>query len=206
MTSATDAAIPPNHHAHHPGFSGLSGLKAAVFFLFKRHEAAQLAIDLGELGAGDHLVDIGCGPGYAAALAAEAGADAIGVDPASVMLQVAKVRWLRRGIDWRIGTAEVVPVDAGWATVVWSLATVHHWHDIDRGLEEVGRLLAPGGRFVAIERQVDDPLAEGVAGHGWTPEQAEAFADACREHGLVDAVVSRHEAPGPVLAVVARHG
>lgn len=205
MTRPTDAAIAPNHHAHHPGFSGPAGLKAAVAFLFKRHEVARLAVGLGELGPGDRLVDIGCGPGYAAALAVKSGAEAIGVDPAPVMLRVAAARWLRPSRpDWRVGTAEELPVDGGWATVIWSLATVHHWHDIDRGLEEVARVLAPGGRFVAIEREVDDPLAEGVAGHGWSLTQAEAFAEACRAHGLVDAVASRHDAPDPVLAVVAR--
>lgn len=198
-------AVPPNHHASHPGFSGWSGFVAAVSFLFKRHDAAQLAIDLADVSAGDRVVDIGCGPGYAADLARRAGATAVGVDPAPVMLRVARLRWHGRPkVVWKVGTAESIPVVDAWATVAWSLATVHHWQSIESGLAEVRRILEPGGRFVAIERQIDDPHAEGTAGHGWTVEQAESFAAACRTAGFERAEVGRHQAPGPVLSVTAR--
>jgi hypothetical protein len=40
--------------------------------------------------------------------------------------------------------------------------------------------------------------------HGWTPEQAEAFAAACRAHGFVDVrVVEHHMDRHDVLAVLA---
>ena len=45
-----DDALPaPNHHATHPGFSGVRGLMAAVLFLVARGQAAQLAIELSRL-------------------------------------------------------------------------------------------------------------------------------------------------------------
>ena len=56
-------------------------------------------------------------------------------------------------IAYVAGAAEALPVPDDDATVVWSIATVHHWADLDAGLDEVRRVLAPGGRFVAIERQ-----------------------------------------------------
>lgn len=206
MTNASsDTAVPPNHHADHPGFSGIRGAVSAVLFLFKRQEAAQLAADLAGVSAGDRVVDIGCGPGFAANRARSLGADVVGVDPAPVMLRVARLRWRGHGrVSWREGTAEAIPVERGWATVVWSLATVHHWRDLDTGLDEVERVLGDGGRFVVLEREITDPLADGVAGHGWTTEQAEAFAAACRRHGWADVAVGSHRAPGPVLSVVAR--
>ena len=176
MPSTDDISPVPNHHADHAGFSGFSGLVAAVGFLSGREPAGRLAIELSGLTSGDRLVDVGCGPGAAAQLARREGAQVIGVDPAPVMLRVAKLRWRSSGIIWRLGTAESVPVDDGWADVVWSLATVHHWVDIDTGLDEVCRVLAPGGRLVALERRITDPDADGVASHGWTAEQAESFA------------------------------
>jgi ubiquinone/menaquinone biosynthesis C-methylase UbiE len=196
---------PPNHHASHPGFGGATGLFAAICFLVGRGKAAHLALELAALHAGDRLVDIGCGPGVAAKRAHAMGAEVIGVDPASVMLRVARARWRADPrIDWRIGTAEVLPVDDGWATVVWSLSTVHHWADLDAGLAEVRRVLAPGGRLVALERRIDDVNAAGVASHGWTTAQSESFADHCRRHGFTDVRVGEHAGRTAVLSVVGR--
>jgi ubiquinone/menaquinone biosynthesis C-methylase UbiE len=144
-THSTDATqnelgvgVAPNHHCTHPGFSGPSGLLAAVSFLFGRDHAAQLAIELSELQACERLVDIGCGPGIAVNLARAKGAEVIGVDPAPVMLRVARLRWRAKPeVSWRIGTAESLPAGDNWAQVVWALATVHHWHDIDAGLTAI---------------------------------------------------------------------
>lgn len=196
----------PNHHADHPGFSGLRGTIAAVMFLFGRDRATALALELSGLRSGERLVDIGCGPGVAVDRARSLGADAVGVDPAPVMLRVARARWRRKpGVDWRIGTAESLPVDDDRADVVWSLATVHHWADVDAALREVRRVLTPGGRLVVLERRIVDPDAAGVASHGWTVDQSESFAAHCRHIGLVDVEVGSHPAGRmTVLSVVGR--
>ena len=195
----------PNHHATHPGFSGPGGLLAAVSFLFGRDRAADLAIELSDLRSGDRLVDVGCGSGVAVDRARELGAQAIGVDPARVMLRVARLRWRSdAGVAWRIGTAEALPVEDGWAHIVWSLATVHHWADVDAALAEARRVLTPGGRLVVLERRIDDTQARGTASHGWTPDQSESFAAHCRRHGFADVMVRAHAGPTTILSVVAQ--
>jgi ubiquinone/menaquinone biosynthesis C-methylase UbiE len=119
------------------------------------------------------------------------------------MLRVAK-RSTPKGVDWRLGAAESLPVDDGWATAVWSLASVHHWRDIDAGLAEVVRVLAPGGRFTVLERRIADG-ATAHASHGWTEAQAECFALACADAGLIDVVRSTGETDrGTILGVTAR--
>jgi ubiquinone/menaquinone biosynthesis C-methylase UbiE len=202
----TDQPLPaPNHHSSHPGFSGPSGFAAAVRFLFGRENAARLAIDLSGLTAGERLVDVGCGPGVAVQRARSLGAEAIGVDPAPVMLRVARARWRSgRHVEWRIGAAESLPVGDGWADVVWSLATVHHWADVDGGLTEAARVLAPGGRLVALERRITDTSAAGTASHGWTVDQSHSFAEMCRGHGFTDVAVAEHPGETTLLSVVAR--
>ncbi|MCB0972761.1 MAG: class I SAM-dependent methyltransferase [Acidimicrobiales bacterium] len=205
---SVEADLPvPNHHASHPGFSGVSGLAAGLGFLSGRGPAARLAVELADVGPDDRLVDIGCGPGVAVDLARRTGAEVIGVDPASVMLRLARLRW-RGGpnVTWRVGAAEAVPVDDAWATVAWSLSTVHHWVHLGAGIDEVHRILVPGGRFVALERQIADPDAPGTPSHGWTPEQAESFAEHCRRRGFERVAVGRHVGRGPVLSVVAHRG
>lgn len=198
-----DETLAPNHHGDHPGFSGLSGLVAAVGFARGRSADATLAIRLAELTAGDRVVDVGSGPGVAARRAAELGAEVVAVDPAAMMLRVGRLANRAKGLRYAHGAAQALPVDDGWASVVWSLATVHHWPDLDAALCEVGRVLAPGGRFVAIERHVAHG-AHGLASHGWTRAQADAFAACCEAFGLFTAVAEHADGNrGAALSVVA---
>ena len=129
-------------------------------------------------------MDIGCGPGVAVRYAARLGATATGVDPAPVMLRCREPPFpFFREVRYLEGAAEAIPLPKGSASVVWSIATVHHWSDVDAGLRDVRRVLLPGGRLVAMERRVREG-ARGHASHGWTDEQALPFADRCREHGF----------------------
>jgi len=134
------------------------------------------------------------------------GAEAIGVDPASIMLRLARARWRSDpSVQWRIGTAESLPVEDGWAQVVWSLATVHHWADVDAALDEVRRVLGPGGRLVTLERRIEDTSAAGRASHGWTEDQARAFAEHCRRHGFSEVNVTNHPGDRSVILAVVAH-
>jgi SAM-dependent methyltransferase len=183
MATNDTPTIVPNHHARYPGFAGLGGLVAALSMLVGRGGDADLAVELTGLHRGDRLVDVGCGPGVAARRAAGAGATVTGVEPASVMRTVARRMNGHRGIDYVEGLAEDLPVSDASATVVWSIAAVHHWPELETGLAEAHRVLEHGGRFLAIERRTR-PGATGHASHGWTDPQAEAFAEACRVAGF----------------------
>ena len=201
---STPAELPVNHHADHPGFAGVTGALFALVFLLVGRTNARLAVDVAEVSARDTVVDIGCGPGEAARQAARRGATVAGVDPSSVMLRIARLFTRRGAVEYTQGTAEQVPLPDGWATVMWSLATVHHWADVDTGLREARRVLAPGGRLLAIERQ-SPPGATGVASHGWTREQADSFAAHCRSAGFEKAeVAARSIGRRDVWVVLAR--
>jgi len=207
-TSAPDLA--PNHHAGHPGFTGAQGLLFALGFLLGRGADADLAVRLSRLGPTDDVVDLGCGPGVAVRRAAAAGVTSVvGIDPAPVMLRVARLAGFVRGrpsplVRYREGAAEDLPLPAGSASVLWSLSCVHHWPDLDRGIDEVLRVLRPGGRFVAIEHQSPDG-ATGFASHGWTRGQADRFAARLATSGFTDVQVESHRhgkrPPVSVLAV-----
>lgn len=188
-----DDSLPVNHHADHPGFAGLTGSLFAAVFLLNGRAHAKLAADITRISSEDHVVDIGCGPGNAARRAARRGARATGVDPSRSMLRMARLSTRGGAVQWAEGSAESLPVPAGAATVVWALATVHHWRNAVDGLAEISRVLAPGGRLLAIERQCQ-PGATGFASHGWTAAQAESFAALCRSAGLVDVTVTSRQA------------
>ncbi|MGO4444910.1 class I SAM-dependent methyltransferase [Mycobacterium sp. 2YAF39] len=181
---------PVNHHADHPGFSGVTGAIVGVILLLRGRANARLAAEVTDVSAGDRVIDVGSGPGGAVREAARRGATVTGVDPSPVMLRLARIVTRARGVEWVEGTAEHVPRPDGSATVWWSLATVHHWQDVGKGLGEAHRLLAPNGRLLAVERRVQ-PGATGLASHGWTHQQAESFAAQCRTAGFADVVVDQ---------------
>jgi SAM-dependent methyltransferase len=197
----------PNHHAHYPRLSGLGGLVAGLTMVFGRGDVARWAADLAKVGPGQHVVDVGCGPGAAVREAARRGAAVTGVDPAPVMLRLARsLTWGRRRITWIDGAAEALPVADGTADVLWSIATVHHWPDVEAGLSEARRLLVEGGTFLAAERRTR-PGAKGLASHGWTDDQAEVFAEMCRAAGFDPVeVTTQRTGRSTLLAVTAVKG
>ena len=195
----------PNHHRGHPGFAGVTGVLAGLGMLIRGRCYARLAVDLASVSDADRVVDIGCGPGNAVRVAARRGASVVGVDPAPVMLRLAgAVTGDHANITWSQGSAEELPLTTGWATVAWSLKTVHHWNDVTVGLAELRRVLASPGRLLVMEREVR-PGAKGLASHGWTEQQAESFAAHCQTAGFEGVRIAQHPAGRGAVWVVRGH-
>jgi ubiquinone/menaquinone biosynthesis C-methylase UbiE len=126
-------------------------------------------------------------------------------DPAPVMLRVARLIPSPSNMTWVRASADHLAIDNASVNVVAALATVHHWGELDASCREIRRVLAPGGRFVAIERRIASITAEGLASHGWTPEQGARFAEVCRNTGFAYVAASvEHEGGNEYVAVIAR--
>jgi len=204
MTDSPETAV-PNHHASHAPFSGATGLLAGLTMVWGRGAVARLAADLTNVNEQDHVVDVGCGPGAFVREAHRRGARVTGVDPAPVMIRLARALTGKSGlVSWTEGTAEALPLPDASATVLWSVSTVHHWADVEQGLREAHRVLQPTGRLLAIERRVSAG-ATGHASHGWTIDQAETFARMCEASGFEATRMETHVAGRrPVVAVLAQ--
>jgi ubiquinone/menaquinone biosynthesis C-methylase UbiE len=195
-------------HAHgQERFGGVLGLMIGVVLLVRRGAVSRLVADLAEVGPGDQVLDVGCGPGGAAREAARRGAAVTGVDPAPVMLAMG--RWLSRGrsgrsIQFVIGTAEALPMPDQSVTVAWAISSAHHWADVAAGLGELHRVLKPGGRLIIAERLTRSG-ARGMAAHGFTSAQAAESAAALGDAGFADATHQTRRAGRRVLAVVRAH-
>jgi len=171
-------------HPLHKAYEMLTAMSMTV----GRGPAARTVADLAGLVTDDRVVDIGCGPGTAARLAAHRCAGVIGVDPAPGMLRLG--RWLAtirrvRNVTFAEGRAEALPLPDGSATVMWTLSSVHHWDDRAAGLAEAHRVLAPGGRVLLAERLVE-PGATGHGAHGLTSDQADQLVGDLQAAGFTD--------------------
>jgi arsenite methyltransferase len=116
---------------------------------------------LGELSSGERVVDVGCGAGIDSLIAAKkVGPDGgvIGVDMTSSMLK--KARYAAdevelKNVEFRQGYAEALPVEDDWADVVLSNGVLNLMPDKAAALEEMSRVLKPGGRL-----QIGDILVQ----------------------------------------------
>jgi SAM-dependent methyltransferase len=146
---------------------------------------ATAVVDVLAPAAGEIVVDLGCGTGNGALLAAGRGASVIGVDPASRLLGVARERASAAGleIDFRDGDAASIPLDAGSVDAVMSVFGVIFARDAPAAAAEIARVLSPGGRLVMSAWLRDNALAaqsrlrsEVVATASGTPAGAPLFA------------------------------
>jgi SAM-dependent methyltransferase len=124
---------------------------------------------LGELRPGDRVVDVGCGAGIDSLVAAKkVGPEGwvIGVDMTPSMLEKARhaagEARLENIVEFREGYAEALPVEDDWADVVISNGVLNLMPDKDAALEEMSRVLKPGGRLQIGDILVQKPVPEGA--------------------------------------------
>jgi SAM-dependent methyltransferase len=115
---------------------------------------------LGALGAGDRVLEYGCGVGSAAFDLAVAGAAVTGIDISPVAIARAQAEADRRGL----GTARFLAMDAealqladGSIDVVCGSGILHHL-DLERATSEIRRVLGPDGWAVFKEPLGSNPL------------------------------------------------
>jgi ubiquinone/menaquinone biosynthesis C-methylase UbiE len=118
-------------------------------------------VRLADLAAAQRVLDLGCGTGgFALAIAQHTQAHVIGVDVAPHLLRYAVTRSRALPILWVLGHAEALPL--AHQTVDWVLMSLilHQIADRERAIQEVYRVLRPGGcclvRTVAPEVTLQD--------------------------------------------------
>ena len=112
--------------------------------------AAEAVVAAAEIKRGDQVVDIGCGTGNGALLAAKKGAEVIGVDPASRLLAVATERASAEGAEasFHAGEAASLPLPDASMDVAMSVFGAIFAPDADAAAAEMNRVLKASGRIV----------------------------------------------------------
>jgi arsenite methyltransferase len=115
--------------------------------VIRRRQRVKEALQLQD---GEHVIDIGTGPGFVAAEMAEAvgsGGRVHGIDSSEAMLQLAAERcapypW----VSFQAGSATALPVADASFDVAVSVQVFEYIPDVDTALRETFRVLKPGGR------------------------------------------------------------
>lgn len=164
------------------------------------HEVVQRA----RLSGGEDVLDLACGSGNAAIVAATTGARVTAVDGAERLLGVARARAAEAGvdIDFRHGDLHALPVQDDSADVVLSVMGVVFASEPPRALAEIARVLRPGGRALVTAWVPSGPIdamltaLRGVVSRvvPTPPPASFAWADPAALEGLAGAAGLRLEA------------
>ncbi len=165
---------------------GIVGRLGGALMAYGNSEQERWAVEQARMVPGQRVLVVGHGPGLGLRLTAAAvspGGLVVGVDPSSVMRQMATARCaaaVAAGVvELREGTAEDTGCADASVDAVISVNNVTLW-DRGAGFDELIRVLRPGGRMVVtVHRPVLDIAPETLA-----REASEA--------GLVDVAVGAH--------------
>jgi ubiquinone/menaquinone biosynthesis C-methylase UbiE len=114
-----------------------------------RDPVQRASLEALDLGFDDRLLDVGCGTGAASRAAASLAASVVGIDLSPEMIQNA--RDLAEDLDnvtFEIADAERLPFDDDAFTALLCSNAFHHYPDPRRAVDEMTRVLGPGGRIV----------------------------------------------------------
>lgn len=175
------------------------GLGRYERFAVELEPAAAHVVRLADPRAGEEVLDIACGTGNAALLAARTGASVTGLDLAARLLDVARERARAASLDatFVLGDAQELPFDDEAFSVVISVFGLIFAPDVERALAEALRVLAPGGRvFISawLPGGASDAMVSVVTRAIGSALGAELPRFPWHEDTLIREIAARHDA------------
>jgi SAM-dependent methyltransferase len=122
---------------------------------------AERVVALAALREGERVLDLACGTGNAALVAARAGSVTTGLDAAARLIDVARERAAAEGLDasFVVGDVQELPFDDAALDVVVSIFGVIFAQNPDRAISELLRVLRPDGRALLAVWVPEGPMS-----------------------------------------------
>jgi ubiquinone/menaquinone biosynthesis C-methylase UbiE len=118
-----------------------------------------------DLHSDDHILDLGCGSGWATRLLArragkgpQNSSEVVGVDISDEMIRQARVSSKEfDNVTFVVGSASQIPSEENFFDKVLSVESFYYYPDQDQALDELFRVMAPQGRlFILINLYKDN--------------------------------------------------
>lgn len=157
------------------------------------------------LPAHAHVLDIGCGSGWATRLMAEQApnGEVVGIDISDEMVELARsTSSTFTNVRFEVASAEGLPFRDNEFTHAFSMESLYYYSNVASALKEIHRVLANNGRFVTVV----DLYLENEPSHQWIPTlkvpvhllSAAEYRSLLSEAGFVNIVDARLHDPTPV--------
>lgn len=138
-----------------------------IAFIMARETWAQnrRAVDALDIKPGDHILDLGCGPGRAlATLAAKAPrGHVVGVDPSKLMAEIASKRNRRlirkKRVEIFVSGVDSLPFKDATFDKILCVHVIYFWPNLDEALRQIAWVLKPKGQIVLLFRTDADQEA-----------------------------------------------
>jgi arsenite methyltransferase len=144
----------------------------------------------------DRVLDLGCGTGWASRRLARVAQEVVGLDVADEMLRRAEEASSKfSNIRYVWGSAERIPTADNHFSKVLSVESFYYYADQGKALEELRRVLAPGGKlFILINLYKDNHYSLRWMSELKVPVQAlseQEYLALLRKHGFTNVQARR---------------
>jgi SAM-dependent methyltransferase len=155
------------------------------------------ALDLLAPRAGEHILEIGFGPGRTLHRLATIGCQVTGLDASADMVRLAGKRNAKHisdgVVELRLGSAESLPIPTSTIDAALAVHTLYFWPDLVGACAELARVLRLGGRLVLVTHDADQPHPRRFDPKIYRLRSAEQLTKTLSEAGFTS-VTARHEA------------
>lgn len=111
-------------------------------------------VALADVRPGEAALDLASGTGDVARLVAARGAHAIGLDLTPRMIEIARDKAAPSGappLRWLVGDMAALPLPSAAVSLVTTSYGLRNVPDLDIAIDEIVRVLVPGGRLVSLD-------------------------------------------------------